>query len=70
MTGDEELLQVEQVIARLITRFPTVSPADIERSVRMIHARFKRGRIRAFVPLLVEKAARSDIARAASEIAM
>ncbi len=61
MTGDEELLQVDQVITRLITCYPTVAPVDIERSVRMIHARFKRGRIRAFVPLLVEKAARRDI---------
>ena len=61
MTGDEELLQVDQVITRLITCYPTVAPVDIERSVRMIHARFKRGRIRAFVPILVEKAARRDI---------
>jgi hypothetical protein len=62
MTGDEELLQVEQVIARLITRYPTVSPLDIERSVRRNHQRLRSGRIRTFVPLLVEKAVLRDIA--------
>ncbi|MFE4499779.1 three-helix bundle dimerization domain-containing protein [Rhodococcus sp. NPDC056743] len=66
MTGDEELLQVEQVIARLITRYPTVSPLDIERSVRMNHQRLRSGRIRTFVPLLVEKAVLRDIAVAHS----
>ncbi|MFZ2173363.1 MAG: hypothetical protein WAW17_04895 [Rhodococcus sp. (in: high G+C Gram-positive bacteria)] len=62
MTADDELLQVEKVIARLITRYPSISPADIEDAVRTIHKRFATGRIRDFVPLLVEKAARRDIA--------
>lgn len=61
MTGDEELLQVERVITRMITRFPNVSPAAVENSVRTIHGRFIGCRIRDFVPLLVEKAAKADI---------
>jgi hypothetical protein len=58
MTGDDESLLVEQVIERLIARYPSVSPEDIELLVRGIHQRFDGGRIRDFVPLLVEKAAR------------
>lgn len=62
MTGDDELLQVEQAIARLIARYPSISPVDIEHAVRTIHQRFADGKVRDFVPLLVEKAARRDIA--------
>ncbi|WP_257016004.1 three-helix bundle dimerization domain-containing protein [Rhodococcus sp. ACS1] len=61
MTGDDESLQVEQVIERLIARYPSVSAGDIEYTVRIIHKRFDNGRIRDFVPLLVEKAARRDL---------
>ncbi|WP_227980872.1 three-helix bundle dimerization domain-containing protein [Nocardia spumae] len=61
MTVDEELIQVEQVIERLITRYPSAPPADIELIVRTIHKRFADVRIHDFVPLLVEKAARQAI---------
>ncbi|MFC0449466.1 three-helix bundle dimerization domain-containing protein [Rhodococcus jostii] len=62
MTGDDELLQVEQVIERLITRYPSVASADVELTVRTVHKRLAECRIRDFVPLLVEKAARRDLA--------
>lgn len=61
MTGDEELLHVERVITRLISRYPAVPPPEIENRVRTIHQRFAGCRIRDFVPLLVEKAARQAI---------
>jgi len=61
MTGDEELLHVERVITRLIFRYPNVPPPEIENKVRTIHQRFVGCRIRDFVPLLVEKAARQEI---------
>ncbi|REE74790.1 hypothetical protein C8E05_4236 [Rhodococcus wratislaviensis] len=68
MIGDDELLQIEQVIERLTTRYPTVSPVDIEHIVRTVHKRLAKGRIRDFVPLLVEKAARRELSdRAATE---
>ncbi|MFC4604801.1 three-helix bundle dimerization domain-containing protein [Rhodococcus kronopolitis] len=66
MTGPDELLQVEQVVKRLITRFPSVSPVDIEHTVHSIHGRFANGRVRDYVPLLVEKAARREIAELVS----
>jgi hypothetical protein len=62
MIGDDELLQVEQVIERLITRYPSVASADVELTVRTVHKRLAECRIRDFVPLLVEKAARRDLA--------
>lgn len=61
MTGDEELLHVERVTTRLISRYPNVPPPEIENRVRIIHQRFVGCRIRDFVPLLVEKAARQEI---------
>ncbi|WP_233225081.1 three-helix bundle dimerization domain-containing protein [Nocardia sp. MDA0666] len=61
MTGDEELIQVEQVIGRLIASHPSVPPGDIELIVRGIHKRFSDARVHDFVPLLVEKAARQAI---------
>ncbi|MDE8647594.1 hypothetical protein PXH69_21705 [Rhodococcus qingshengii] len=67
MTGEDELLQVERVITRLITRFPTIPATNIEHCVRIVHKRFTDCRIRDFVPLLVEKSARSDITDLMSE---
>ncbi|NMM87923.1 hypothetical protein B2J88_26795 [Rhodococcus sp. SRB_17] len=69
MTADDELLQVERIISRLIARYPAVSPTEIEQDVRIVYRRLAGGRIRDFVPLLVEKAARRDIADWMSESA-
>ncbi|MFC9659713.1 three-helix bundle dimerization domain-containing protein [Nocardia sp. NPDC127606] len=57
MRNDNESVQIDQVIERLIARFPAKSPAAIELLVRRIHERFAGARVRDFVPLLVEKAA-------------
>lgn len=61
MYAEDESLQIEQVIVRLATRFPSVPPAEIEVVVRGIHERFANAHIHDFVPLLVEKAARQAI---------
>ncbi|MEV5648875.1 hypothetical protein AB0L57_11555 [Nocardia sp. NPDC052254] len=61
MTVDEELIQVEQIIERLLIRYPSAPPTDIELTVRTIHKRFADVRVHDFVPLLVEKAARQAI---------
>lgn len=68
MEADGEALQVDQVIERLIIRHPAVAPAEIEHVVRGIHARFADGRVREFIPLLVEKAARRHFAEQTSAI--
>ncbi|MFE6925583.1 three-helix bundle dimerization domain-containing protein [Nocardia sp. NPDC057663] len=61
MRDDNESVQIDQVIERLIARFPAESPAEIELLVRRIHERFADARVRDFVPLLVEKAARQAV---------
>lgn len=63
MRDDNESVQIDQTIERLIARFPTESPAEIELLIRRIHARFADARVRDFVPLLVEKAARQAVGR-------
>lgn len=61
MTRDEEIHHIEQVIDRLETRFPDVSRENIEQVVCSAHAHFGNGKVRDFVPLLVELAARETI---------
>jgi hypothetical protein len=61
MACGDEMLQVEHVIDRLIAQYPSNAPVEIENLVRTIHKRFANGRIRDFVPLLVEKAARRHL---------
>jgi len=58
MAGDEELLQIERVAERLMAHYPCVPGDHITHTVRIIHKRFEAARIRSFIPLLVEKAAR------------
>ncbi|MEU4652265.1 three-helix bundle dimerization domain-containing protein [Nocardia fluminea] len=61
MLDDNESAQIDQVIERLIAHFPAQSPAEIALLVRRIHERFIDARVRDFVPLLVEKAARQTV---------
>ncbi|MFJ2666505.1 three-helix bundle dimerization domain-containing protein [Nocardia fluminea] len=61
MLDDNEAAQIAQVIERLIAHFPAQSPTEIELLVRRIHERFTSARVRDFVPLLVEKAARQTV---------
>ncbi|PKV82109.1 three-helix bundle dimerization domain-containing protein [Nocardia fluminea] len=61
MLDDKEAAQIDQVIERLVAHFPAQSPAEIELLVRRIHERFIDARVRDFVPLLVEKAARQTV---------
>ncbi|MCA1008953.1 hypothetical protein LCL87_24855 [Rhodococcus hoagii] len=69
MEADGEALQIDQVIERLIIRHPAVPPGEVERVVRGIHARFVDGKVREFIPLLVEKAARRHFAEQSSAVA-
>lgn len=66
MEADGEAAQIDQVIERLAIRYPAVAPAEVEHIVRGIHARFIDGRVREFIPLLVEKAARRHFAEQSS----
>ncbi len=61
MTHDEELLHIDQVIDRLGTRFPDLPREGIEQVVRSAHEHFATGKVRDFVPLLVERLAREKL---------
>ncbi|RZL81882.1 MAG: hypothetical protein EOP32_13775 [Rhodococcus sp. (in: high G+C Gram-positive bacteria)] len=61
MTNDEELHHIEQVIDRFDTRYPDVPRESIEQVVHSAHRHFANGKVRDFVPLLVERAAREKI---------
>lgn len=57
MSEIDERQAVEQVAMRLSARFPDLSTALVSSTVRAEHARLD-GRIRNYVPVLVERAAR------------
>ena len=46
---------------RLVDGFPCVAPAAVNTLIRKEQARFESSQIRDFVPLLVEKRARSEL---------
>jgi hypothetical protein len=54
---------IEQLVVRLTTRYPGVSQSTVSRVVHDVHARFEGRPLRDFVPLLVERNARSELDR-------
>ena len=54
---------IEQLVERLRTNFPTVSPETVATVVQDNHARFEGRPLREYVPLFVERSARRDLAR-------
>ena len=54
---------IEQLVVRLNSRYPTISESTVADVVRDVHARFEGRPLRDFVPLLVERHARSELER-------
>jgi hypothetical protein len=54
---------IEQVVERLRTHFPSVSPETVASVVQDNHARFEGRPLREYVPLFVERSARRDLAQ-------
>ncbi|MDN4643346.1 three-helix bundle dimerization domain-containing protein [Arthrobacter sp. PsM3] len=63
MNTDEELRAVGNVVDRLAERFPDISRSSIEEAVREEHRALEGGRVRDYVPVLVEHAARARLSR-------
>jgi hypothetical protein len=63
----EEILLAE-VERRLISTYADFSPEQVAAAIRGAHARFEQSRIRDFVPLLVERQARSELTRASRQV--
>ena len=52
---------IDQVADRLTTRYPTIPAESVTAVVRGVHARFDGRRVRGYVPLLVERFARTQL---------
>jgi hypothetical protein len=61
MTTEDEARAVDQVAARLASRFPSAPGDRVAELVGSIHHRFDGAPIRDFVPILVEHAARDQL---------
>src|SRR5690349_14882021 len=54
---------IDQLVARLTSRYPTISESTVESVVRDVHARYDDRPLRDFVPLFVERHARAELER-------
>ena len=54
---------IEQLVVRLTSRYPTISESTVATVVRDVHSRFEGRPLRDFVPLLVERNAKSELKR-------
>ena len=54
---------IEQLVVRLTSRYPTISQSTVATVVRDVHSRFEGRPLRDFIPLLVERNARSELER-------
>lgn len=52
---------IEQLVERLTSRYPAMSESTVATVVRDVHSRFEGRPLRDFVPLLVERTARSEL---------
>ena len=53
---------IEEVADRLTRKYPTIPPDALTAVVRGVHARFHGRPVREYVPLLVERFAREELA--------
>ncbi|MGM7774462.1 three-helix bundle dimerization domain-containing protein [Arthrobacter sp. KNU-44] len=63
MNIEDELKAIDSVVDRLAERFPHVPRLSVEETVREEHQALAGGRIRDYVPVLVEHAARARLSR-------
>jgi hypothetical protein len=54
---------IEQLVVRLTNRYPGISESTVSSVVHDVHARFEGRPLRDFVPLLVERHAKSELER-------
>ena len=67
MSELDETQAIDQVIDRLAERFPSLEREHIAGVVADEHAQLDAGRVRDFVPVLVEKAAKKRLKKEAKE---
>ncbi|SHQ68280.1 Uncharacterised protein [Mycobacteroides abscessus subsp. bolletii] len=62
MTGVDEQVGIGQLVDDLQGRHPSVTRDVVDAVVRAVHARFDGSPVRDYVPLLVERRAREELA--------
>ena len=67
MSELDETQAIDQVIDRLSQRFPSLEREHIADVVQDEHGQLEEGRVRDFVPVLVEKAAKRRLKKEAKE---
>jgi hypothetical protein len=63
VAGTSEEMQLAAVEQRLSSMYADFPAHEVSSAVRDAHARFEHSRIRDFVPLLVERQARAELAK-------
>ena len=66
VTKVSEAVMIDQVVERLVTAFSDLPVGDVDAVVRTTHDRFRDSTVREFVPLLVERRSRAELAGKAS----
>ena len=61
LSPEDETRAVTEVTQRLVASFPTVPVEVVQHTVHTSHEQFADSRIRDFVPVLVERMARSSL---------
>ena len=52
---------IDQIVTRLTSRYPAISESTVATVVHDVHARYQDRPLRDFVPLFVERNARSEL---------
>ncbi|MFD5417488.1 three-helix bundle dimerization domain-containing protein [Streptomyces sp. NPDC127069] len=66
----EDAMTVRDMVVRLCAAFPSVDAAAVETTVRAEYDAFREARIRAFIPILVERRARRALSAASEQMQM
>jgi hypothetical protein len=67
MAEISEQLLIAEIERRLTSKYAQLPPDQISSAIQNAHARFEQSPIRDFVPLLVERRARAELAGAAQK---
>lgn len=65
--AEHEARALEEVVERLVARFPDVAEDRVREIVRAAHEEFANRPIRDFVPVFVERTARNELGRLTTE---
>jgi len=65
LSPEDETRAVTEVVQRLAASHPSFAPEVVERTVRTSHEQFTGSPIRDFVPVLVERMAKTSLAQSA-----